>query len=414
MTRPADVLCRSLIVALSAIGLSAAAPPDRWIGAWTSAQVPAGPQHLLDPSALDDVTLREIVHVSAGGAHLRVRLSNVFGRQPLRIDSAHVARAEAPASPRILSDTDRVLTFGGQQTATIAPGQELWSDPVDLPVSAFADLAVSLHFPASPDRETGHADTQATSFSAPGDQSGAADLIRPTPIDHWYHLSAIETDGGADIGSIVALGDSITDSYMSHVDGNDRWPDLLARRLRDEAGVQNPSVLNQGVAGNRVLTEIVGPRLLDRLERDLFSLPDVRTVILLEGINDIGSLTREHPASPAEHKAFVARLIAAYRTIVAQAHRRGIRVIGGTIMPFVGSTFYHPDTANEADRQHVNAWIRTPGHFDGMIDFDRATRDPAHPGSLLPAYDSGDHIHPSVAGYHAMAAAIPLRLLLRR
>jgi lysophospholipase L1-like esterase len=200
---------------------------------------------------------------------------------------------------------------------------------------------------------------------------------------------------------------------MSTVDGNDRWTDILAERLRSRANTRHMTVLNEGLGGNRVLTDGLGPRLTTRLERDLFSLPGAKTLILLIGVNDLGSLTREHPVSPAEHALLVRRLLAAYRRIIAHAHDHGIRVIGGTIMPFARSSFYHPDSANEADRQLLNRWIRKAGHFDGVIDFDHATRDPARPDRLLATYDSGDHIHPSVAGYRAMANAVPLDLLAR-
>lgn len=395
-------------------GLPTFASAAPWIGAWTSAQTPDGPQNLLDPIPLRDVTLREVVHTSAGGDRFRIRLSNAFGKTELTIDDAHIAQAVAPGSPEIVIPSDRKLTFGGQDHAVIPAGKEIWSDPVAFSASAFADLAISLHVAVPADGETGHGDTQATSFQAPGDQSGAPRLTGAAPISHWYHLSAIAVEAEPAARSIVALGDSITDSYMSHVDGNDRWPDLLAKRLHQEAGLRNPAVLNEGIAGNRVLSNIVGPSLLSRLDRDLFSLPGAGSVILLEGVNDIGSLTREHPVSMPEHQAFVARMIAAYRSIVTQVHAHRMTIIGGTIMPFAQSGYYHPDAANEADRQAINAWIRAPGHFDGVIDFDQVTRDPQQPDRLLAVYDSGDHIHPSPAGYQAMAAAIPLDLLLRR
>ncbi|WP_235785744.1 SGNH/GDSL hydrolase family protein [Sphingomonas sp. PR090111-T3T-6A] len=390
---------------------SAAAGGPPGIGLWASAQVPAEPQHLLDPEPLGDKTVRNIVRVSAAGRRLRIRLSNAFGRKPLVIDAAGIARAEAPGEADIVAASRHRLTFSGSPSVTIAPGREVWSDPVDMETKAFGDLAISLHFPTALDGETGHGDARSTNFVAQGDQVDLPTLRNATGIGHWFQLSAIAADGAPQARAIVTLGDSITDSYMSSVDGNDRWPDLLARRLHDRKDLGAWSVLNEGLGGNRVLTDIVGPRLLDRLDRDLFSLPGASTVILLEGVNDLGALTHDHPVSAEEHRQFVGKLIAAYRLIIDQAHRHGMKVIGGTIMPYGGSSYYHPDAANEADRQAVNAWIRAPGHFDGMIDFDGAVRDPAHPDRLLPAYDSGDHIHPSVAGYQAMADAIPLELL---
>jgi lysophospholipase L1-like esterase len=402
-------MARCCLAGLAILGVGAAPAP--WVGIWSSAQMAAEPANALDPAPLDNATFRAIVHVSAGGRRIRVRLSNAFGTRPLTIDAAHLAVAKAPASADIVASSDRALTFSGQSSLTLPPGAEIWSDPVDLPIPAFSDLAVSLRFPKAPDRQTGHGDARATSFVASGNQVGALQLAGAKPLGHWYQLSAIAADAAPGSSAIVALGDSITDSYMSTVDGNDRWPDLLARRLHDVQGTDGRAVLNEGLGGNRVLSDVIGPRLLDRLDRDLFSLPGVKAVILLEGVNDLGSLTRQHPVPAADHASLVDRLIAAYRAILDEAHRRGIRVIGGTIMPYAGSDYYHPDAANEADRQALNRWIRMPGHFDGVIDFDQATRDPSHPDHLLAAYDSGDHIHPSVAGYHAMADAIPLDLL---
>jgi lysophospholipase L1-like esterase len=304
------------------------------------------------------------------------------------------------------------VTFGGRSEVTVAPGADIWSDSVDLDVPALSSITISLHIPNGPDRATGHGDARATSYLAAGDQSASQGLRDAKPIGHWYYLSAVAISGGTASGTVVALGDSITDSYMSTVDGNGRWPDVLARHLHAQGS--SLAVVDQGLGGNRVLTDIIGTRLLDRLDRDVFSVPGVRCIILLEGVNDLGSLTRKGPLPQGEHDKLVARLIEAYRSIVAQAHARGVRVIGGTIMPYLGSDYYHPDHVNEADRHAVNAWIRGAGHLDGFVDFDAATRDPDRPGYLLPRYDSGDHIHPSPAGYVAMAEAIPLKLIRRR
>src|SRR6185437_3019857 len=192
------------------------------------------------------------------------------------------------------------------------------------------------------------------------------------------------------------------------------WPDDLARRLEGSASTRNLSVLNAGIGGNRLLLDSLGPNALARFDRDVLAQPGVRYLIVLEGVNDLGTATRLAPISAAQHTLLVHRIIAAYEQIVLRAHAHGITVIGGTITPYQGSNYYHPGPASEADRQAINAWIRQPGHFDALVDFDRAVRDPGHPDRMLPAYDSGDHLHPSPAGYRAMAAAIPLDLFAGR
>jgi len=209
---------------------------------------------------------------------------------------------------------------------------------------------------------------------------------------------------------IVALGDSITDGRGSTTNGNDRWTDRLAQRLQADPATRHLAIVNQGIGGNRLLNDGLGPNALARLDRDVLAQPGVRYLILLEGINDIGTLTRETPVSDVEHARLVSRIIGAYRQIVMRARAKGIKVIGGTILPFAGNDYYHPDARNEADRQAVNSWIREPGNFDAVVDFDRAMRDPVRPDRLLPRYDVGDALHPSPEGYRAMAEAIPLDL----
>jgi lysophospholipase L1-like esterase len=227
-------------------------------------------------------------------------------------------------------------------------------------------------------------------------------------IEHWYQLAGIEVVAGAGAGAIVAFGDSITDGHACTTDGNDRWPDDLARRLQAAAPRLPLGVLNLGIGGNRVLQDGLGPNALARFDRDVLAQPGATQVILLEGVNDLGTLTIKGEVPPAGHEALVARLIGAYRQMMVRAHQRGMRVLGATILPYTGSSYYHPDAQNEADRQRLNAWIREAGHFDAVIDFDAALRDPQDPARLLPAFDSGDHLHPSPDGYRHMAEAIPL------
>ena len=443
MTMTARICALALVAAgaLSAAGGSATAravPPDlgstQWVESWASAQQTPEPQNALPASALQDATLREIVHLSAGGTRLRVRLSNAFGVAPLHIAAAHVARPILLASGEIDGSTDRALTFSGKGEVTIPAGADYLSDPIDFPAAPLSDLAVSLYVEASPARQTSHPGSRETSFLAHGDQVSRATLPAATRVDHWYFLSGIEVAAAPEAATIVALGDSITDGHGSTTNGNDRWPDDLARRLAAAsgdtlgipaslrgAGASMPGlhaaplgVVNAGIGGNRLLADGIGPNALARFNRDVLAQAAVRDVIVLEGINDLGVATAGHALSPQAHRALVEHITAAYAQLIARAHAHGIRVLGGTLTPDAGSAIYHPDAAAEADRQAVNRWIRTPGHFDAVVDFDAALRDPVHPDHMLRAYDSGDHLHPSPAGYRAMADAIPLELFEER
>jgi lysophospholipase L1-like esterase len=363
------------------------------------------------PSAdLSDATMREIVHLSAGGAELRVHLSNVFGTEPLHFTSVHIARPLAPDSSGIDAATDRALTFAGAPGVTVPAGAEFVSDPIAFTVPALSDLAVSFHLDAPPAQETSHPGARATSWYVHGDAVSAATFPNPGKVDHWFQISEIDVAAGPGAASVVALGDSITDGHAATTNGNDRWTDVLAARLQHSPGTRDIGVSNQGIGGNHLLTDGLGPNALARFDRDVLAPADVRWVILLEGVNDLGGLTRDGEVSAEKHAALVQRILAAYQQIIARAHAHSLRVFGATITPYVGSDYYHPGPLSEADRQAINTWIRNSAYFDAVIDFDSVVRDPLHPDHLLPAYDSGDHLHPSPAGYKAMGDAIPLNL----
>jgi lysophospholipase L1-like esterase len=347
-----------------------------------------------------------------------VHLSNAFGTDALHITSAHIARPLTPSSSEIDPATDHPLTFAGASDVTIPPGAEFISDPLAFPVAPLSDLAVTFHLDSPPDRETGHPGSRATSYYIHGDFVSAVNLSEPHHVDHWYQIS--EIDVAPDIqekaskakgpAAIVALGDSITDGHGATTNGNDRWTDVLAQRLQASPATRNIGVSNQGIGGNHLLTDGLGPNALARFDRDVLAPAAVQWVIVFEGVNDLGGLARLAEVPPADHAAEVRRVLAAYQQLIARAHAHGLRIYGATITPYVGSDYYHPGPLSEADRQAVNDWIRAPGHFDAVIDFDAAVRDPQHPDHLLPAYDCGDHLHPSPAGYKAMGEAIPLTL----
>jgi lysophospholipase L1-like esterase len=386
----------------------------RWVGSWASSQQIPETGNALSPEALRDATLRQIVHLTVGGKELRVRLSNAFGTAPLTILAVHIARPVSKETGSIDAATDRALTFAGGSSVTIPAGADYYSDPVAFDAPALSDLAITLYLEVPPQRETSHPGSRETSFLVHGNHVAAATLPGATTFAHWFLISGVdvrESTGGA---AIVALGDSITDGHAVLDNSNARWPDDLARRLQASPGTRRLSVLNVGTGGNRLLLYGLGPDALARFDRDVLAQAGVRYLIVLEGVNDLGSATRLAPISPAQHTVLVQQIIGAYRQIILRAHAHGITAIGGTITPYGGSDYYHPQAASEADRQAINAWIRQPGHFDAVIDFDRVVRDPKHPDRMLPGYDCGDHLHPSPVGYRAMAAAIPLGLFARR
>jgi lysophospholipase L1-like esterase len=309
---------------------------------------------------------------------------------------------------------------------SIPPGAEYVSDGIEYPVAALSDLAVSFHIDLPPSRQTGHPGSRATSYLVHGDYVSAAKLAEPRRVDHWFQISGVDVLTDKRGASIVVLGDSITDGHGATTNGNDRWTDVLARRLQASPKTRGIGVSNQGIGGNHLLIDGLGPNALARFDRDVLAQAGVRWLIVFEGVNDLGKLARieqgkdaEPPGFPSagqleglplRHEMLVRDVIAAYEQIIARAHAHGIRVFGATITPYVGSDYYHPGPLGEADRKAVNDWIRVPAHFDAVIDFDLAVSDLQQPDHLLPVYDCGDHLHPSPAGYRAMGEAVLLKL----
>ncbi len=394
-----------------------------WVASWGSAQQIPEPQNALTPDDLDHAVLRQLVHLSLGGPSLRICLSNAFGVAPLRIESVHVARAISPSTSAIDPATDHAVLFAGQDAVTIPAGAEYVSDSVDMTAAPLSTLAITLSIPAAPSQQTGHPGSRATTYIAHLVPTSAPEMPRAHTVEHWYFLAGVDVAAPAAApstppASIVAFGDSITDGHAATTNGNDRWPDDLAARLQANPATRSLAVVNVGIGGNHLLTDGLGPNALARFDRDVLARPAAKYLIVLEAINDLGALSRMPDATAAQHANLVARLIAAYQQIILRAHAAGLTVYGATITPYVGSGYYHPDAADEADRQALNAWIRATGiratgHFDAVVDFDRAVRDPAHPDRMLPAFDSGDHLHPSPAGYKAIADSIPLDLFTR-
>jgi lysophospholipase L1-like esterase len=401
-----------VVIGFVAGGQMGAQATTHWVGSWAASQQVPETQNLVDAELLRDATLRQIVHLTVGGSQLRVRVSNAFGTQPLHLTGVRVARPVSAASAAIDAASDTAVTFSGARDVTVPAGAEYLSDAVAFPVAALSNLAISIHFDQPPTGETGHPGSRATSYLVHGDMVSATSLPDATTVEHWYQVSGVDVTSPTQASSVVILGDSITDGHGATTNGNDRWTDVLAARMQGDKSTRTIGVLNEGTGGNRLLMDGLGPNALARFDRDVLAQTGVRAVIVLEGVNDLGTLTREHDVSPEEHAALVGRIEAAYAQMIERAHAHGVRAIGATVLPYVGSTLYHPAAENEADRQAINGWIREAGHFDAVVDFDKVMRDPQHPDRMLPAYDSGDHLHPGPAGYKAMGEAVPLALLV--
>ncbi|HMF64416.1 MAG TPA: SGNH/GDSL hydrolase family protein [Edaphobacter sp.] len=384
---------------------AAAAPPDHWVGTWATS--PVALPNADGAFGADDATYREIVHVSLGGSSVRIILSNEFGLDPLTIGAAHIALRDTGSDITLASAN--ALTFGGRTSVTIPPGALVVSDPANLKLPAFADLAVSLFVPAQPMQQVSHHSfADQTSYVVPGNVVGAKTLESPKELYSWPFLKGVDVMAGGNSASIVTFGDSITDGAHSTRDANARWPDILARRLQANKKTTQLAVLNEGIGGNRVLHDNTGPNSLARFDRDVLAQAGVKYLILLESINDIG-----HAQDPVKPYDVVTAedLIVGLGQMAARAHAHGIKVYGATLTPYVGAKYSSP--AGEKMRQAINQWIRTSNQLDGFIDFDKAAQDPANPAVFSSTADSGDHLHPADAGYKAMGESIDLKLFTK-
>jgi lysophospholipase L1-like esterase len=381
---------------------------DRWVGTWTaSPQAPEPPIIPAVPAQFDNQTVRQIIHTSIGGSTIRIRFSNEYGTAPLTIGAASVARQSTGAG--VVAGTLRQLTFAGQSSVTIPAGAPMLSDPVELGVPALGNLSVSIFLPKATPTNTFHSLGLSTSYiSGNGNFTAAAVMPSASTSLSWYFLSGATVVASKKNAAIITIGDSITDGFASTPDTNRRWPNVFAARLQARNELKHLAVLNHGISGNRTLFNLIGPNALARFDRDVLSAPGAKFVILLEGINNIGI-----PGAfglPGE-VVTADEIIAGHKQLIARAHERGLKIYGGTLTPFEGTTFpgYYT-AAGEVKRQAVNNWIRTSRAFDAVIDFDKIIRDPANPIRMLPAFDSGDHLHPNDAGYAAMANGIDLAL----
>jgi lysophospholipase L1-like esterase len=376
--------------------------PVEWIVTWGTAQQLTEPHNLPPAPGLQDNTLRQIIHVSVGGERIRLKFSNAFTNTPVVMDSVTVAYSTGKGS---IDDWNIMeLTFQGNTQATIPPHEEIYSDPMDFSLMPQSDLAVSIYF-SSIDEEniTGHPGSRCTSYIKSGNVTTFPNFSSAAKVKHWYILAGLEVWAPGTGATLVIAGDSITDGRGSTPDRNDRWPDALARRLLANPATGHIGVYNAGIGGNCVVRGGLGPTLKKRLERDVLNQPGVRWLIVMEGVNDIGSIKSEEAAEYME-----GALIEAYREIIQKAHDASIYVYGATITPF-GRSFYDRPI-REALREKINTWIRTSGEFDAVIDMDKAVRNPGTPTELKPIADSGDNLHLSPKGYQMMADTVDINL----
>jgi len=422
-------------------GLPAGPQEGSWVAAWGSAQlaqqppapaasapaVPAVPTVWGEP--LRDVSLRQVVRVAAEGTALRVRVSNVLGREPLRLGAASVALVQAqPAAtpvpagqgnapepqPVLQAGTLRALTFSGQRELTLAPGTEAWSDAVALPVPRLADLVVQMHVVAGATPATVHPGSRINGWAVAGnrvDTADAAAWAAAVPRQGWWQLAAVDVRASRPQPVLVAIGDSITDGYGVPSGSNLRWTDALARRLQS-AG-RTASVVNTGIGGNRLLRDGLGPSVVSRFDRDVLERSGVTHAVVLIGVNDLGSSHRNRSTTAESRATLLAELKAGFATLSRRARERGVCLIGATVLPYTGSGYYKPGPENEADRVALNAWIRQSGTFDAVLDFDALLRDPARPTHLRTEVDI-DGLHPNMEGLRTMAEGFPLEVLDRR
>jgi lysophospholipase L1-like esterase len=386
---------------------------QHWVATWSTsnAAVP-------DPATFKNQTLREIIHTSVGGQAVRIRLANTFGTQAVTFENVYVGLQNSGAS--LVPGSNHAVTFGGSKSITIREGAEALSDTISLSVGSEQNLSVSLFTSGSTGPATVHPVALQTNYISDAGDVASTEAASPfaKTTQSWYFLQSVEVVASPNVnGSIVALGDSITDGVSSRPDMYERWTDVLARRLLSNSSQSVMSVLNAGISGNRVLTNSPcwGANALARLDRDVFSQTAVRTVILFEGTNDIGQPDTPTASLPPQIVPCLSNtqisaddLIAGFKQIIAQAHARGLKIFGATILPYQG--FGGWTQQGEAKRVAVNSWIKTSGSFDGVIDFASVIADPTNSQRMNPRYDSGDHLHPGPAGHEAMGNAVDLAL----
>ena len=372
-----------------------------WVGTWSTAPQLVEPNNMPPQPGLSNNTLRQIVRVSLGGNNLRIRFSNEFSNSPVTMKAVQIA--VSGGSGTIEGSTVKEVKFNGLSEITMGPGVAITSDPVSFDLKPRMDLAITIYFGQTSPDVTGHPGSRTTSYLYTGNQMAAMDSVGSVPTDHWYVINGLEVTAEASSAAVAILGNSITDGRGSGTNRQNRWPDILAERLLNNPSTRQVGVLNMGIGGNCVLKDCLGPSAISRMDRDILQQKKIRWFIIMEGVNDIGQIR-----SGASAAQVASDLIAAYGKMIDQAHAQNILAYGATITPIGGSFYYSED--REKARSTVNAWIRTSGRFDAVIDLDKAMQDPENPVKIISTAHDGDFLHPNESGHKIMGEAVDLKL----
>lgn len=398
---------RLLLLAFVLLGLQELQAGTHWVGTWATAPQLVEVKNMPPAPGLTGNSLRQIVRVSVGGKKIRLRFTNAFSQDSVQMKSVRIAVSKGGSA--IDAKTSKQLRFKGQSAVTLAPGSALTSDPLAFNLKPGSEVAITICFDHTSTTLSGHPGSRTTSYLLPGTSTNGTDFSTAVPTEHWYVLEGMEVLAPAKAASIAILGNSITDGRGSETNKQNRWPDVLSRRLLQQSATRNVGVLNLGIGGNCVLRGGLGPTALKRFDRDILDQQGLRWVVVFIGVNDIGGTPNTQEAADRTYE----RLVEAYLQFIEKAHAKGLKVYGGTIMPFKGNGYY--SEFREACRQKVNEWIRTKGHFDVCIDFDACMRDPNDAASLPAEMDfQNDFLHPNAEGYRKMGEFVDLKLFEKK
>lgn len=382
-------------------GYKSSTSQEIWVGSWATAPQLVEPRNMPPEPGLSNNSLRQILRVSIGGEEIRLKFSNEFSTSPVTMKAVNIAVSKGGSE--IDPSTLKKLQFNGNDEVTMAPGAVAVSDPISFKLEPRMDVAVTIYFGETSPDVTGHPGSRTTSYILPGNNAEKAVYSDAATADRWYVINGLDVKAPESSAAIAILGNSITDGRGSGTNKQNRWPDILADRLLNNAETNNTAVLNMGIGGNCVLRDCLGPAAIDRFERDVLKQSNVKWLIILEGVNDLGQTRNEEDANQVADN-----LIAAYKEMIKEAHAHNIKAYGATILPF-GESFYYADYREPA-RKKVNQWIRTSGQFDAVIDFDKTMQDPQNPEKMIESIHSGDYLHPNELGYKKMGESINLGL----
>ncbi len=382
-------------------GYKSSTSQEIWVGSWATAPQLVEPNNMPPPPGLSNNTLRQVVRVSIGGEEIRLKFSNEFSTNPVTMKAVNIAVSKGGSE--IDPSSLKKLQFNGNDEVTMAPGAVVISDPISFKLEPRMDLAITICFGETSPDVTGHPGSRTTSYILPGNNTDKIKFNEAATADRWYVINGLDVKAPESSAAIAILGNSITDGRGSGTNKQNRWPDILAEQLLKNSETSDVAVLNMGIGGNCVLRNCLGPAAIDRFERDVLKQSNVKWLIILEGVNDLGQTRNEENANQVADN-----LIAAYKKMIEDAHDKNIKVYGATILPF-GESFYYADYREPA-REKVNQWIRNSGRFDAVIDFDKTMQDPQHPGKMMESVHSGDYLHPNELGYKKMGESINLGL----